>query len=458
MRRGVWTVGAGYLILLCLGSLCAHAAPAADAEQPRRLAVLPLKNLRPGTDTDWIGAGASETLTTKLAGVPGLVTVERTLVAKVIEEHRFQTAGLSDPNDAVKIGKLLGVQRIVIGTYARQGDQIQFNVRVVDVETALILNTAGLTGTADKLFNLFSRLAEAVVKSFDKTVVIVDDQPVVRPSPEDQRLRLKPEQIALLRRHGTNSPAAYEAFSRGVAARTPEEKSRWWNKAIGLDPNFALAYHQRGISLAMANQHALALKDFTKTIQLAPRFSKAWYNRGVTYDILGDRTRAMDDYTKAIELSPQYARAYGQRGVLLDQLGRHAEALRDLNRAIQLDPTDPKSFNNRGYAYNKLRQHDRAIADYNVVIRRVPRLPDVYFDRACAYNRKRDHARAASDCTQAIRLKPDFAKAYRGRAIEYLHLRQYDLAWSDVRICRRLGITLDPAFLTALARASGRRE
>jgi len=59
---------------------------------------------------------------------------------------------------------------------------------------------------------------------------------------------------------------------------------------------------------------------------------------------------------------------------------------------------------------------------------------------------------------QAIRLKPDFAKAYRGRAIEYLHLRQYDLAWSDVRICRRLGIALDPAFLTALARASGRRE
>ena len=87
----------------------------AKVKRPRYIAVVGFRNLRPGTDTDWIGEGAAETVTTKLCGVPGLVAVERLEIKKVINEQDFQQTDLVDPAKAVKIGKLLGADEYCNG-------------------------------------------------------------------------------------------------------------------------------------------------------------------------------------------------------------------------------------------------------------------------------------------------------------------------------------------------------
>jgi len=47
---------------------------------------------------------------------------------------------------------------------------------------------------------------------------------------------------------------------------------------------------------------------------------------------------------------------------------------------------------------------------------------------------------------------------YVSRAAAYLHLRRYDQAWADVHQAESLGLTVDPKFLAALRRASGRNQ
>ena len=155
---------------------------AGDAPRSWRIAVAGFKNLRPKTDTDWIGSGAAETLTSRLAGVPGLITVERSQMQRLAEEQGLQESDLVETKGATRVGKLLGAERVVIGTYAADGDVLLFNVRVVDVKTGVVLSAATVAGTRMKIFDTLVQLTEAVVKSFDKTVVVVDKRPSVRPA------------------------------------------------------------------------------------------------------------------------------------------------------------------------------------------------------------------------------------------------------------------------------------
>jgi len=252
-------VGVCFLACLCVpGRL--QAADQSKFRPPRRIAIAPLKNLRPNTDTDWIGAGAAETITTKLAGVPDLLAVERAQILKIIEEQNFQKADFADAKMAVKIGKLVGAERILVGTYAKSGKNMLFNVRVVDVETGVVLNTASLQEAEDKIFDALFQLADAVIQSFDKKVVIVRNRPTLAGTPKEERIELTDAQLKRLKKWGTANAEAHEAYSRGCAAKDLGEQIRWYTKSITLDAKYASPYTNRGMVYYEKGDHAAAIK------------------------------------------------------------------------------------------------------------------------------------------------------------------------------------------------------
>jgi carboxyl-terminal processing protease len=177
-----------------------------NVPQRRRIAIAPLKNLRSQKDIDWIGTAAAEMLATKLAGVPGLAAVERAQIKQVIEEHSFQQLDLSDPKTAVKLGGFVGAERMLIGTYVQDGSTILFNVRVVDVKSGLILTTAALKTSRDNLLEAFFQLADAVIRSFNKKVVVVRERPEVTEAAEEEHIRLTEAQRKRLRDWRTARP------------------------------------------------------------------------------------------------------------------------------------------------------------------------------------------------------------------------------------------------------------
>jgi curli biogenesis system outer membrane secretion channel CsgG len=61
--------------------------------------------------------------------------VEKQNMDKVLAEHAFQQTGCTSEECAVKLGKLLNVQRMVVGSFGKLLDSYFLNVRVVDVET-----------------------------------------------------------------------------------------------------------------------------------------------------------------------------------------------------------------------------------------------------------------------------------------------------------------------------------
>ena len=80
------------------------------------------------------------------------------------------------------------------------------------------------------------------------------------------------------------------------------------NKAIELNPDYAMAYLNRGFAKSNLKDHYGAISDYNKSIELDPDYPIAYNNRGLAKLILGQKYSGCLDLSKAGELG--YESAY----------------------------------------------------------------------------------------------------------------------------------------------------
>jgi hypothetical protein len=108
------------------------------------VAVLPVADAS-NTGNKPLGNYFTERITNKLYATGLVKVVERAQLGKVIEELALTQGGGFDEGSAKKIGRFLGVDAIVMGTYAELGSQtIEVNSRIVNVETGEILGVGNI--------------------------------------------------------------------------------------------------------------------------------------------------------------------------------------------------------------------------------------------------------------------------------------------------------------------------
>jgi len=109
-----------------------------------------------------------------------------------------------------------------------------------------------------------------------------------------------------------------------------------FDEAIRLDPEYAIAYGNRGIAYSKLGEYSKAIEDYNQAIKLYPNYSKAYFNRGFTFSKLGNQQKALADYTMAIQYNPKDANAYVLRGVIYSNLGEIEKACEDQKKACEL--------------------------------------------------------------------------------------------------------------------------
>jgi hypothetical protein len=67
----------------------------------------------------------------------------------VLAELRFGMSDLVDPTKARQLGKMVGVQALVVGTVSDLGNQVDLDARLIDVESARLLLGATVTISKD---------------------------------------------------------------------------------------------------------------------------------------------------------------------------------------------------------------------------------------------------------------------------------------------------------------------
>ncbi len=85
----------------------------------------------------------AEEFSVALAGVgKGFRVIDRTRLKSIIKENKLAATGLIDPATASKLGKIAGVDALVTGTLTPFGDNVRLTVKVLDSETADIIDSA----------------------------------------------------------------------------------------------------------------------------------------------------------------------------------------------------------------------------------------------------------------------------------------------------------------------------
>ncbi|MBN2003514.1 MAG: tetratricopeptide repeat protein [Anaerolineae bacterium] len=229
-----------------------------------------------------------------------------------------------------------------------------------------------------------------------------------------------------------------------------EKAVRDYDRAVALDPKFALAYYNRGLAHMQLGDFEKALEDYTQTIELNPAYAPAYKNRGLCHARKQNYAGAVVDYTKAIELASEDGTVYNNRANAYYHLKAYLEAINDYDRAIHCDPQYAPAYLNRGLAYASLDEYQQAIADYNQALLLSPNQAVAYNYRGQAYARLEQYASALADYAQALTLNPQYTAAHNNRGLALVRLGNY----AEAIAAYQRAVAISPKFATAYYNAA----
>lgn len=133
-----------YVLDRGLGELTKRLVDNSQLPPRTRLAVVPLVDYK-NRETRF-GNFVAEELTTRLFAYQRFDLVERQLLDKALKEIKLQNprAGITDPSTAIKLGKILNAEAILVGSYEDLGYTRKINARIISVERARVLSAAGI--------------------------------------------------------------------------------------------------------------------------------------------------------------------------------------------------------------------------------------------------------------------------------------------------------------------------
>ena len=151
--------------ILSSGNIAAPAVTAETVDRP--LMTVAVADLSPSEGTPAGEATiASEWLRGAIVGIGYFKVVERANMQKVLSEQAVQQTGCTQQDCAVRLGKLLNVQRMVVGTFGTFGGSYVMNVRVVDVETGQAVYADEAFGkTKEEITQAVRSLADRIAKN-----------------------------------------------------------------------------------------------------------------------------------------------------------------------------------------------------------------------------------------------------------------------------------------------------
>lgn len=364
------------------------------------IAVLPFKHIGLREEDEYLGLGMTDALITRLSNVRQVIVRPTSAVRK------FQ-----DVLDPIAAGKELRVESVLDGSIQRSGQRIRVTVQMVSV-------AAGASLWADKFDEQFTDIFE-VEDSISEQVT------------RALTLKLTHEEKEQLAKHPTKDTEAYQAYLRGRYfwnKRTPEgfkKAIEYFQQAIEIDPNYALAYCGLADCYIMASGYnifppkeylAKAEEAALKALKLDDTLAEAHVALSFHREEIWDWSGAERESKRAIALKPNYAEAHRRYATYLRCMGRFEEAFTEIERALELDPLSLTINLSLGITLYFARQYDRAIEHLLKVLDLEPNFESVHFYLGVAFEQKKMYDEAIIAYKKAIKVVELDALAYLGHA------------------------------------------
>jgi TolB-like protein/Flp pilus assembly protein TadD/predicted Ser/Thr protein kinase len=345
--------------------------PEPTEEGPKRIVVLPFKNLGPPEES-YFAYGMTEAITSRLAAVSGLEIISRTTA------DRYQDTDKTAP----QIGEELDVGYVLEGSvlWDKQGGgrgRVRITPQLISAAEDKHLWSDQYDRDIESIFELQSNIAEQIVTRLRVTLR----------GPEREALEALP----------TDNMDAYNAYLRGLEHRgrfDPAELDQavaMFERAVELDPDFALAYVMLSLNHTVAylfridateERMARAKRAADRALEIDPDLPAGHGALGFYYDrCLGDSERAFEEYGIAARHRPNDADLIFGMALAHRRKGRWQEAVEGFERAAGLDPQNYDTLNELAYTYSRLRRLEEAAEVVERAIALAPDRVDAYLTR-----------------------------------------------------------------------------
>ena len=288
----------------------------------KSIAVLPLINESGDPKDEYFSDGLSEELIAALAQISGLKVIGRS------SSFRFK-----DRTEEPKtIGEKLGVSTLLEGTVRKQGDRVRIVAELINAADGIEVWNRTFDHELKDIFAVQQEIAKAVAESLRVTLLGSEE---------------KSAQMA------TNSVEAHNAYLQGhfYSVRRNAEDYRkaidYFDQAIQLDPNYALAYAERSevwtvmgdLTGQRSTAFSKARSDAEKAVAIAPSLAEAhaalgWVRAFTEWKF----AEGLSELQRAKELSPANPTANDLLARVIVYTGRMEEAERQARQAVELDP------------------------------------------------------------------------------------------------------------------------
>jgi TolB-like protein/Tfp pilus assembly protein PilF len=346
-------VGSIVIVLLFLLDIIGDKKQTKEPE--KSIAVLPFENLSSDEEQTWFSDGITDVIINQLSKISDLRVLSRTSTLKYDEKE--------EKKSIPEIGEELGVNYLIEGTVQRQENKMRISVQLIRALNEGHIWAEVYDREWKDIFDVQSDIAQRIAEEL-KTV-------------------LTPKEKELVEKSQTENPEAYNLYLQGRFfwnKRTEaglNKSVEYFEKAIEVDPNYALAY--AGLADTYYNQawwglvpreegYAKAKETVLRALDINPNLAEA-------HTVLGALLfwnewkweEARKELQLAVELNPNFVTAHHYYSELLDILRQNDEARQQINLAIKLDPFFQMVHSGSGRIYYNDRRFTESLVEYRKV-------------------------------------------------------------------------------------------
>ncbi len=365
---------------------------------PNSVAILPFENLSPVPDHAFFAAGVHETILNELIKVKDLCVMARTSVLRY-----------SDGQTPIsRIAADLNVQTVMEGTVQYADDRVRISVQLFDAESGKPLWSEMYDRAFTDIFAIETDIANRIASAL--------------------RTELTPSERKMLTEKPTQSIKAYAAYLKAIAVgalagglETTQEQSaavhQSLDKALTLDPNFALVY-------------ALKARDYAYSMARLIRHSDE-------LTVTARDKLARENAERALALVGNCGLAQAALAVAHRFAWRDKEARFAFKCAMDLNPADPRILRDVAFFDLFRGRYDTALEAARKVVEIEPSLGN--FLMGWTLMQMGEFEGALTACQNVLSLRPDFSLAHQLHGFIMLSRDDKVNALESLRLSETLG-------------------